>query len=202
MMPTSPLRLAALISLATLGFGAVVGLIAVLDADEVRSAVGIGVGIAAVVFIAGATIACGLACLSRGKLELPAFAAVTVAGLAIDLLVLAVWLEIDSEAYGKVAGVAFVWTFFGLIALGLTLAVDAPAELARALYVAALVTIGAAALISTWLVATAGSVLGNRSTRSETTACCARSAPRSSCSPPSGSAPSRPAGWSAARTRA
>ena len=59
-----------------------------------------------------------------------------MAGLAIDLLVLAVWLEIDSEAYGKVAGVAFVWTFFGLIALGLTLAVGAPAELARALYAA------------------------------------------------------------------
>ena len=84
-----------------------------------------------------------------------------MAGLAIDLLVLAVWLEIHSEAYGKVAGIAFVWTFFGLIALGLTLAVGAPAELARALYLAALVTIGAAALISTWLVATAGSVVGN-----------------------------------------
>lgn len=161
MLPTPPLRLGAMIALATLGFAAVVGLIAVIDADAVQNAVAVGVGVAATVFAAGATIACGLACLDRGRLEIPALAGVAVAGIAVDLLVLAAWLEIDNEAYGKVTGIAFVWTFFGLLVLGLTLAVGPSGDLARALYLAAVATTAAAGLISTWLVATAGSVFGN-----------------------------------------
>ena len=81
--------------------------------------------------------------------------------LPIDLLVLALLLEIDNEAYGKVAGIAFVWTFFGLLVLGLTLAVGSSGDLARALYLAAVATTAVAGLISTWLVATAGSVFGD-----------------------------------------
>ena len=161
MLPIPPLRLAALFTLATQGFAAVVGLIAVIDADAVQSAVAVGVGVALTVFAAGATIVCGLACLARGRLELPALAGVLIAGIAVDLLALAIWLEIDSEAYGKVAGIAFVWTFFALIVLGLTLAVAPSGDLARGLYLGAVATASVAGLIATWLVATAGSVFGN-----------------------------------------
>ena len=121
----SPLRIAVFMTLAALGFAAIVGVIAVIDADHVFSAVGRGFGTAAIVFVAGATIACALACLVRGRVEVLALAAVAAAGLAIDLFVLAIWLGIDDDTYGKIAAVAFVWTFFGLIGLGLALAVQA-----------------------------------------------------------------------------
>ena len=161
MLPVAPLRLAALATLATQGFAAVVGLIAVIDADAVQNAVAVGVGVALTVFAAGATIVCGLTCLARGKLELPALAGVVIAGIATDLFVLALWLEIDNEAYGKMTGVAFVWTFFGLLVLGLTLAVTPSGDLARALYIAAVATAAVAGFIATWLVATAGSLSGS-----------------------------------------
>jgi cytosine/uracil/thiamine/allantoin permease len=156
MQPISPLRAGALASLASLGFAAVVGLIAVVDANAVQSAVGVGLGIAVTVFAAGATIVCGLACLARGRVELPALAAVVAAGVALDLLVLALWLDIQSEAYGKAVGVGFVWTFFALLVLGLTLALGTPRTLARALYLAAVTSCTAAGLISTWLVVRGG----------------------------------------------
>jgi hypothetical protein len=53
------------------------------------------------------------------------------AALAVDLFALAIWLEIDSEAYWKVTGVAFVWSPFGLTILGLSLAVHPRDALAR-----------------------------------------------------------------------
>ncbi len=121
-------------TLAALGFAAMVGVIAVIDADNVISAVGRGFGTSAIVFVGGATIACGLACLVRGRIEVVALAAVAAAGLAIDLFVLAIWLDIDDDTYGKIAAVAFIWTFFGLIGLGLALAVQARETLARMLY--------------------------------------------------------------------
>ena len=127
----SPLRIAVFMTLAALGFAAVVGVIAVIDADHVISAVGRGFGTAGIVFVAGATIACGLACLVRGRVEVLALAAVAAAGLAIDLFVLAIWLDIDDDTYGKIAATAFVWTFFGLIGLGLALAVQARETMPR-----------------------------------------------------------------------
>jgi hypothetical protein len=152
----SPLRAGALASLGSLAIAAVAGLIAVVDADAVQSAVATGVGVAVTVFAAGATIACGLACLARRRVELPALGGVVAAGVALDLLVLAIWLDIQSEAYGKAVGVAFVWTFFALLALGLTLALETPRRLARALYLAAVTSCVAAGLISTWLVVKSG----------------------------------------------
>lgn len=154
----SPLRIAVFMTLAALGFAAIVGVIAVIDADHVISAVGRGLGTAAIVFVAGGTIVCGLACLVRERVEVLALAAVAAAGLAIDLFVLALWLDIDDDTYGKIAAVAFVWAFFGLIGLGLALAVQVRETLARVLYLGAMAAVVAAGLILTWLVVSGGSV--------------------------------------------
>jgi hypothetical protein len=48
-------------------------------------------------FQAGGTIACALACLARGRFEALSLGALVAAGLAVDLLVLAIWPELDSE---------------------------------------------------------------------------------------------------------
>ena len=76
-------------------------------------------------------MACGLACLARRRLEALSLGALAAAGLAVDLLVLAIWLDIDSQAYVKLAGIAFVVTLFGLVVLGLTLACEPRGSLAR-----------------------------------------------------------------------
>jgi len=152
----SRLELGALIMLATLGFAAVVGFIAVLNADNVAAGFGTGLGIAFFIFLTGATLASALACLKRGRAEIVALVSIAAAGLAMDMLILAVWLEIDNEAYAKIAGVAFVWGFYALIALGLTLAVGTPRSIARPLYLGAVVVAIVAGLISAWLVISAG----------------------------------------------
>jgi hypothetical protein len=128
----------------------------VIDADGPGSAVGIGAGTAATVFTAGGTIACALTCLVRRRTEILALGGIAASGLAIDLFVLAIWREIDDETYAKIAGIAFVWTFFGLLMLGLTLAVHARERLARALYLGAMLASAIAGLISSWLIATTG----------------------------------------------
>ena len=156
METVSPLRAGSLVTIATFGFAAVFGLVAVVDADEVASAVGIGVSVGAVVFAAGATVACALSCLVRGRLEWLALAAIVVAGIALDLLVLAIWRDISSETYGKLTAIGFAWTLFALLALGLTIAVGEMGSLARPLYLAALVSIFAAAAVATWLIAKSG----------------------------------------------
>jgi len=150
------LEVGVLITLATMGLAAVVGFIAVIDADNVAAGFGTGLGVAYVIFFGGGTIACALACLRRTKAEIVALGSIAATGLGIDMLVLAIWREIDNEAYVKFAGVFFVWSLFGLIILGLTLAVGTPRDLARSLYLGAVVTAVAAGLISTWLIATAG----------------------------------------------
>lgn len=151
----SRLEVGVLITLATIGFAAVIGFIAVIDADHVAAGFGTGLGVALVIFLGGGTIACALGCLRRGKAEIVALGSIIASGLAIDMVVLAIWREIDNEAYAKVAGVAFVWSFFALVMLGLTLAVGTPRDLARSLYLGGVVTTVAAGLISTWLIATA-----------------------------------------------
>lgn len=156
----SALRIGAFTTFAALGFAAVIGLIAVFDASNRGSAVGIGAGIAVMIFIVGGTIACGLACLVRRRSELVALGALAASGLAIDLFSLAIWQEINDETYGKIAAIAFVWTLVGLLVLGLTLAVQAREQLARALYVGAMIASGVAGLIASWLIATAGGPVG------------------------------------------
>jgi hypothetical protein len=152
----SRLDIGIMIVLVAMGIAGLVGLIAVLDADSDIAAVGIGFGVAIVIFQAGGTIACALACLARGRLEALSLGALVAAGLAIDLLVLAIWLEIDSEAYGKLVGVAFVWALFGLLILGLTLAVQPGDSLARSLYLGAVGASLLGAVIATVLVIRTG----------------------------------------------
>jgi hypothetical protein len=155
-MTRSPVRLGALITFASLGFAGVVGLIAVFHADRVSSGFGRGFGIAFLVFFVGATLVCALACLGRERATIVSLGSIASAGLALDLLVLAIWLEIEDETYGKIAGIAFAWSFFALIALGLTLAVRPVERLTRILYGGAVGATVVASLISTWLIATAG----------------------------------------------
>jgi hypothetical protein len=152
----SSLATGSLVALATLGLAAVLGVVAVLDERGEAAAFGTGFGIAVVVFLSGATIVVGLACLARRRAELVALAGVAVAGVALDLLVLAVWREIEDETYAKIAIIAGAWTFYALIALGLALAADARGRLSRALYLCALATTLVAGLVSTYLIVTAG----------------------------------------------
>src|SRR5262249_35666946 len=108
------------------------------------------------IFETGATAACALACLVRGRLEALSLGALVAAGLAVDLFALAIWLEIDSEAYGKITGVAFLWSLFGLIILGLSLAVHPRDALARWLYLGAVGASLLAGVFATVLVVDAG----------------------------------------------
>jgi hypothetical protein len=112
-----------------------------------------------IVFVAGATIAVAIACLGRSLLRWVALAAVVSAGVTIDLFTVALWRNITSETYGKVAGVGLVWTLVALVALGLTLAVGRPAPPAAVLYGSALGAAAVAGVVTTWLIATAGNVL-------------------------------------------
>jgi hypothetical protein len=152
----SRLDLGVLITLVCLGIGGIVGLIAVLDAGSDVAAVGKGFGTALIVFQAGATIATALACLARRRLELLALGGLIAAGLAIDLAVLELWLSIDSETYAKLVGVAYVWTFFGLLVFGLALAAQPRDQLARTFHVGAIGASLLGGIIATALVAAAG----------------------------------------------
>jgi hypothetical protein len=105
---------------------------------------------------AGGTIACAFACLARRRAEVLALGALVAAAVAVDLAAIAVWLDVDMEAYGKLVGVAFVWTFFALILLGLTLAVQPRDTLARTLFLAATVTGLLGGAIATVLIVSAG----------------------------------------------
>jgi hypothetical protein len=144
------------IVLVSMAFAALIGLIAVLDADSDIGAVGIGFGVTFVIFMAGGTIAAALACLARGRLEALSLGALVAAGLAIDLLVLAIWLEIDSETYGKLVGIAFVGALFGLLILGLTLACQPRDQLARWLYLGAVGASLLGAILAIVLIITTG----------------------------------------------
>ena len=153
----SRLDIGVLIVLVAMAIAGVVGLIAVLDANSDIAAVGVGFGVAYVIFLAGGTIACALACLARRRLEALSLGALVASGLGVDLLVLAIWLDIDSEAYVKLAGIAFIATIFGLIVLGLSLACRPRDSLARTLYLAAVGASLLGAALAAVLVLTTGS---------------------------------------------
>src|SRR5262245_21938526 len=145
-----------MVVLVSMAVAALIGLIAVFDADTDIGAAATGFGIALLIFETGATIACALACLVRGRLEALSLGALVAAGVAVDLFALAIWLEIDSEAYGKVTGVAFVWSLFGLVILGLSLAVQPRDALARWLYLGAIGASLLAGVFATVLIVDAG----------------------------------------------
>jgi hypothetical protein len=151
------LEIGMIVVLVSMGIAGLVGLIAVLDADSDIAAVGIGFGVTVLVFQTGGTVACGLACLARRRLEALSLASLVAAGLAIDLFALAIWLEIDNEAYTKLTGIAFVWAVFGLVILGLSLAAQPRDALARWLYLAAVGAALLAGTLATALVLDAGS---------------------------------------------
>jgi hypothetical protein len=152
----SRLDVGIMIVLVSMAVAGLIGLIAVFDADSDIGAAGTGFGIALLIFETGATAACALACLVRGRLEALSLGALVAAGLAVDLFALAIWLEIHSEAYGKVTGVAFVWALFGLVSLGLSLAVQPRDALARWLYLGAIGASLVAGLFATVLILDAG----------------------------------------------
>jgi hypothetical protein len=145
-----------LVVLVSMAVAGLVGLIAVLDAGSDIGAVGTGFGLAILVFQTGGTVACALACLARRRLEALSIASLVAAGLAVDLFALAVWLGIDSEAYGKLVVIAFVWALFGLVILGLSLAVQPRDALARWLYFGAVGAALLAGVLATVLVVDAG----------------------------------------------
>lgn len=164
----SRLDIGMLVVLVSMAIAGVVGLIAVLDADNDYTALGIGFGVVWIIFFAGGTIACALACLARRRLEALSLGALVAAGLAVDLLVLAIWLDIDDEWYGKLVGLAFVGALFGLVVLGLTLACQPRDTLARYLYFGAVGASLLGAVVAWLLILTSGgddfapSVLGNQ----------------------------------------
>lgn len=150
------LEIGMLIVLVAMAIAGVVGLIAVLDAENDLAALGIGFGVAWSVALAGTTIASALACLARGRLEALSLGALVAAGLALDLVMLAIWLDIDSEWYGKLVGIAFVGAFFGLVVLGLSLAMQPREPLARYLYLGAVGASLLGAVIAWLLILTTG----------------------------------------------
>ena len=164
----SRLDIGMLVVLVSMAIAGVVGLIAVLDADNDYAALGIGFGVVWIIFFAGGTIACALACLARGRLEALSLGALFAAGLAVDLLVLAIWLDIDDGWYGKLVGLAFVGALFGLVVLGLTLACQPRDTLARYLYFGAVGASLLGAVVAWLLILTSGgddfapSVFGNQ----------------------------------------
>lgn len=152
----SRLGVGVVLTLVAMGVAGIAGLIAVGSADSDLGGFGVGLGIAVTVFLVGGTVATALACLRRGQAEIAALAGIVVAGLAIDLTALTAWLEIDDEAYLKVLGIALVWTLFALVILGLALAAGAPGEIGRPLYLVTSACAVLAALVGSWLTATAG----------------------------------------------
>jgi hypothetical protein len=152
----SRLELGILIVLLSMGVAGLVGLIAVLDADSDFAAIGIGFGVALLIFQTGGTIVCGLACLARGRVEALSIGALVAAGISIDMFVLAIWLEIDNETYAKIAGIAFIVAVFGLLTLGLTLACQPRDALARSLYLGAVLASLLGAVLATVLIITTG----------------------------------------------
>jgi len=149
--PFTRLDIGILVVLVAMAVAGVAGLIAVLSEDNDLSALGTSFGVVWSIVVAGATMACALATLARGRLEALSLGALVAAGLAVDLLVLAIWLDIDDESYGKVVGIAFVGALFGLVILGLTLACRPRDAIATWLYFA---TVGASllAVVIAWIL--------------------------------------------------
>jgi hypothetical protein len=152
----SRLDLGVIIVLFAMGCAGVIGLIAVFDANSGIGAFGIGFGAALLIFQAGATIACALACLARRRFEALSIGALVAAGLSVDLFLLAIWLGIDDETYGKVVGIAFVWAFFSLLILGLALAAQPRDSLARSLYLGAIGASLLAGVLASVLIISSG----------------------------------------------
>lgn len=157
----SPLRLGALAALAALAVAGVVAVVAVVDADAAVTAVGQGVGIGVVTFATGALLVCALACLARGTLELVSLLAVAVAGVTLDLVAIALWRDVQTDAYGKVVGVGFAWALVLFLVLALALAASRRGRISSALFVLTALAYAAVGVMLTDLVLRGENALGN-----------------------------------------
>ena len=156
MNDVSPQRLGGVLALGAFGVAGVLGLIAVIDADEGYGAFSKGLGSAVLVFAMGGTVVVALACLARDRVPLLALAGVVAAGAALDLMAFAVWREPGSDAYGKFVFVLGTWAFLLLLVLGLTLAVADPVGVAQLLVLAVAAAAALAGLVATYLITTGG----------------------------------------------
>jgi hypothetical protein len=154
--PFTPLDIGMLVVLVAMAVAGAAGLIAVLTEDNDLSALGAGFGVVWSIVVSGATMACALATLSRRRLVALSLCALVAAGLAVDLLVLAIWLDIDSQTYGKLVGIALVGALFGLVILGLTLACRPRDAIASWLYFATVSASLLAVAIAWILILTTG----------------------------------------------
>jgi hypothetical protein len=154
--PFTRLDIGIFVALVAMAVAGSAGLIAVLTEDNDLSAVGTSFGVVWSIVVSGATMACALATLARGRVEALSLGALVAAGLAVDLLVVAIWLDIDSQAYGKLVGIALVGALFGLVILGLTLACRPRDAIATSLYFAAVGASLLAVAIAWILILTTG----------------------------------------------
>jgi len=152
----SPQRLGGLLALVSFAVAGLLGLAAVVLADDAVTALGKGVGSAALVFTGGGTIVVALACLARDRLALLALAGVVAAGATVDLTAFALWEEPESESYGKLVLVLGTWAFLLLLVLGLALAVADPVGIAELLVYAVAAAAVLAGLVATYLITTGG----------------------------------------------
>ena len=86
----SRLDIGVIIVLVAMGVAGIVGLIAVFDAGSDVTAFGTGFGAALLIFQAGATIACALACLARRRFEALSIGAPLLAGILASVLIISV----------------------------------------------------------------------------------------------------------------
>lgn len=160
-MPQSPLRLGAVAALAALALAVLVAVVAIVDADAAVTAVGQGVGIGVVTFATGALLVCALACLARGTLELVSLLAVAVAGLTLDLVAVAVWRDVQADAYGKIVGVGFAWALVLFLVLALALAAPSRGRISSVLFLLTGLAYAALGVMLTDLVLRGDDALGN-----------------------------------------
>ena len=137
------LRLGVLVALVTLAIAAAAAIVEVLSVDQSIAAVGQGVLVAFVIFAVGATFATALATLRRGLHGVVSLVAVAVAGIGLDLIVLALWLDIEDDVYGKLTITLLLWAFLLFLVLALALATHGRGGAARPLFLA---TAGCAAV--------------------------------------------------------
>ncbi len=91
-------------TLTSFSLAGILGIVAVLDAENVASAFGTGLGVGLLIFLAGATVACALACLKRGGADLLALGGIFTSGVALDLLLLAIVLDVQNETTARSSG--------------------------------------------------------------------------------------------------
>ena len=118
------LRLGAGATAVALTVAALAAIVTALTKDDASSSVGLSAALVFATFFTGAAFVVALACLARGAIEALALVTLAAAALALDLTAIGVWLETDSEGYGKLVGSALIWSFVLFLVCALALACD------------------------------------------------------------------------------